>query len=75
VFRRPHGDYAGRLIEEAGCKGMRVGDAEVSRLHANFIVNRGTAKASDVMELVSAIRSRVFEKSGIYLELEQIPLS
>jgi len=75
VFRRPPGDYAGRLIEEAGCKGMRVGDAEVSRLHANFIVNRGTAKASDVMELVSAIRSRVFEKSGIYLELEQIPLS
>ena len=74
VFRRPRGDYAGRLIEEAGCKGMRVGDAEVSALHANFIVNRGHAKARDIMALVSAIRSRVFEKSGIYLELEQIPL-
>jgi UDP-N-acetylmuramate dehydrogenase len=74
VFRRPRGHYAGRLIEEAGCKGMRVGDAEVSALHANFIVNRGRAKARDIMALVSAIRSRVFEKSGIYLELEQIPL-
>jgi UDP-N-acetylmuramate dehydrogenase len=75
VFRRPRGDYAGRLIEEAGCKGMRVGDAEVSGLHANFIVNRGHAKARDIMALVSAIRGRVFEKSGVYLELEQIPLS
>jgi len=74
VFRRPRGDYAGRLIEEAGCKGMRVGDAEVSALHANFIVNRGHAKARDIMALISAIRSRVFEKSGVYLELEQIPL-
>jgi len=75
VFRRPHGDYAGRLIEEAGCKGMRVGDAEVSGLHANFIVNRGAARASDIMALISAIRARVFEKSGVYLELEQIPIS
>jgi UDP-N-acetylmuramate dehydrogenase len=75
VFRRPPGDYAGRLIEDAGCKGMRVGDAEVSALHANFIVNRGHAKARDIMALVSAIRSRVFEKSGVYLELEQILLS
>jgi UDP-N-acetylmuramate dehydrogenase len=74
VFRRPRGDYAGRLIEEAGCKGMRVGDAEVSALHANFIVNRGHAKARDIMALISAIRARVFEKSGVYLELEQIPL-
>jgi UDP-N-acetylmuramate dehydrogenase len=75
VFRRPSGDYAGRLIEEAGCKGMRVGDAEVSELHANFIMNHGAAKARDIMALVSAIRARVFEKSGVYLELEQIPLS
>lgn len=74
VFRRPSGGYAGRLIEEAGCKGMRVGDAEVSELHANFIVNRGAAKARDIMALVSAIRARVFERSGVYLELEQIPL-
>lgn len=74
VFRRPLGGYAGRLIDEAGCKGMRVGDAEVSGLHANFIVNRGAAKARDIMDLVSAIRARVFEKSGVYLELEQIPL-
>jgi len=75
VFRRPRGDYAGRLIEEAGCKGMRAGDAEVSGLHANFIVNRGHARARDIMALVSAIRARVFEKSGVCLELEQISLS
>ncbi|MGD1048415.1 MAG: UDP-N-acetylmuramate dehydrogenase [Candidatus Krumholzibacteriaceae bacterium] len=74
VFKRPAGDYAGRLIEEAGCKGMRIGDAEVSERHANFIVNRGAAKARDIMELISAIRTRVFEKSGVYLELEQIPI-
>jgi UDP-N-acetylmuramate dehydrogenase len=75
VFRRPPGDYAGRLIEEAGCKGMRVGDAIVSERHANFIVNAGAAKASDVIELISRVRRRVYEKTGVYLELEQIPLS
>jgi len=75
VFRRPSGDYAGRLIEEAGCKGMRVGGAVVSAQHANFIVNAGTAKASDIMELISRVRKAVFERTGVYLELEQIPLS
>jgi UDP-N-acetylmuramate dehydrogenase len=75
VFKRPPGDFAGRLIEEAGCKGMRVGDAVVADWHANFIVNAGHAKAREILELVSAIRSRVFETSGVYLELEQIPLS
>jgi UDP-N-acetylmuramate dehydrogenase len=75
VFKRPPGMYAGRLIEEAGCKGMRVGDAVVADWHANFIVNAGHAKASDIMALVSAVRARVYERSGIYLELEQIPLA
>jgi UDP-N-acetylmuramate dehydrogenase len=74
VFKRPRGDYAGRLIEEAGCKGMRVGDAVVSEVHANFIVNAGAAKASDIMELIARVRKVVFDKTGIYLELEQIPL-
>jgi UDP-N-acetylmuramate dehydrogenase len=74
VFRRPRGGYAGRLIEEAGCKGMRVGGAVVSAQHANFIVNAGTAKASDIMELISRVRKAVFERTGVYLELEQIPL-
>jgi UDP-N-acetylmuramate dehydrogenase len=74
VFKRPPGDYAGRLIEAAGCKGMRVGDAMVSERHANFIVNVGAARAADILELISRVRRRVFETSGVYLELEQIPL-
>jgi len=75
VFKRPPGDYAGRLIEQAGCKGMRVGDAAVADWHANFIVNAGHATASDILALISAVRLRVFEASGVWLELEQIPLS
>ncbi len=74
VFKRPLGDYAGRLIEAAGCKGMRVGDAMVSSEHANFIVNVGAARAGDILELISRVRKRVFEATGTYLELEQIPL-
>lgn len=74
VFKRPPGDYAGRLIEEAGCKGLRVGGAAVSDTHANFFLNLGRAKASDILELISVVRRRVFDRSGVYLELEQIPL-
>ncbi len=74
VFKRTPGDYAGRLIEEAGCKGLRFGGGEVSRRHANFIYNTGGATASDILSLIAEIRRRVFEKTGVYLELEQIPL-
>jgi UDP-N-acetylmuramate dehydrogenase len=74
VFKRPPGDYAGHLIEASGCKGMRVGGALVSERHANFIVNTGSATASDIMELVARVRRTVYEKTGTYLELEQIPL-
>jgi UDP-N-acetylmuramate dehydrogenase len=74
VFKRPPGDYPGRLIEAAGCKGMRVGGALVSERHANFIVNTGTATAADIVELVERVRRAVFEKTGIRLELEQIIL-
>jgi UDP-N-acetylmuramate dehydrogenase len=70
VFKRPPGDYAGRLIEEAGCKGLTVGGASVSTRHANFIVNNGSATAADIVELISQMRRRVYEMSGIYLELE-----
>jgi UDP-N-acetylmuramate dehydrogenase len=71
VFKRPPGDYAGRLIEEAGCKGMSVGGASVSKRHANFIINSWNASADDILELISKIRRRVYDRSGIYLELEQ----
>lgn len=74
VFKRPEGDYAGRLIEEAGCKGMRVGGAAVSGLHANFIVNTGDATAADIVGLIELVREKVRVASGITLELEQILL-
>lgn len=68
VFRNPDGDRsAGRLIDEARCKGMAVGAVEVSRVHANFLVNRGGATAADVLRLVEDVRSRVHETFGIDL--------
>ena len=59
VFKNPKGAFAGKLIEEAGCKGLRVGDAQVSEKHANFIVNLGEAKASDVIKLMSRVQKAV----------------
>ncbi|SFJ04518.1 UDP-N-acetylmuramate dehydrogenase [Thermoflavimicrobium dichotomicum] len=70
VFRNPPGDYAGRLIEKAGLKGYRIGDAEVSTLHANFIINRGQAKAQDVLSLIQHIIKTVKEKFHVTLEPE-----
>ncbi len=70
VFRNPAGDFAGRLLELAGCKGMRAGGAEVSERHANVIVNPGGATAAGVRELVSAMAVRVRERFGVRLELE-----
>ncbi len=70
VFKRPPGDYAGRLIEEAGCKGLRIGDAMISKKHANFIVNIRLATARDVWRLIEEVRERVFKRFGVTLELE-----
>jgi UDP-N-acetylmuramate dehydrogenase len=69
-FRNPPGDKAGRLIEAVGAKGWREGDAEVSDLHANFIVNRGNATAADVACLLARVRREVAERAGVELELE-----
>ena len=69
-FRNPPGDKAARLIEAAGAKGWRVGGAEVSTLHANFINNVGGASAKDVATLLARIRRTVFEKFGVELQLE-----
>ncbi|MDD4003776.1 MAG: UDP-N-acetylmuramate dehydrogenase [Elusimicrobiaceae bacterium] len=74
VFKRPDGDFASRLIDQAGLKGLRVGAAQVSDKHAGFIVNTGGATATDVMELIRRVRAEVLEKHGIRLELEQIVL-
>ena len=70
MFRNPPGDYAGRLIEQAGLKGKRVGSVEVSQVHANFFVNRGGAMASQVLQLVEIVKSGVRAKFDVELELE-----
>jgi UDP-N-acetylmuramate dehydrogenase len=67
VFRNPPGDHAARLIESCGLKGMTVGGAEVSQRHANFIVNRGGATASDIEALIRTVRDRVLQQAGIDL--------
>jgi len=67
VFRNPPGDHAARLIQEAGLKGFRIGGAEVSDRHANFIVNTGNAKAEDVLALMTHIRSTVASRYGVEL--------
>ncbi|HID29839.1 MAG TPA: UDP-N-acetylmuramate dehydrogenase, partial [Desulfobacterales bacterium] len=71
VFRNPPGEKAaGMLIDQAGLKGLRVGQAEVSTKHANFIVNKGRATASDVLELIRQIQETVLERFGVDLEPE-----
>jgi UDP-N-acetylmuramate dehydrogenase len=70
VFRNPPGDHAGRLIEAAGLKGFHYGGAQVSEIHANFIVNRGGATASDVLTLMDHIRRTILEKFGVDLHPE-----
>ncbi len=70
VFRNPSDKPAGKIIEEAGGKGMRIGGAEVSEKHANFIVNTGGASAADVLALIRAVRQLVKDKYGIELQPE-----
>jgi UDP-N-acetylmuramate dehydrogenase len=70
IFRNPEGDHAGRLIDVAGGKGMRVGGALVSDRHANYILNGGAATAADVLGLIARVRARVREKTGVDLEPE-----
>jgi len=70
VFKRPLNDYAGRLLEEVGAKGMRIGGAIVSSKHANFIVNDGGATAEDVLQLIEIVRDRVREMFDVDLTTE-----
>lgn len=71
VFRNPEGDYAGRLIESSGLKGYKIGDAEVSTKHANFIVNKGNASSADVYKLINYVHDTVLEKTNVDLKIEQ----
>lgn len=70
MFQNPPGDAAGRLIEAVGMKGARCGDAEVSPVHANFIVNRGKATAADILALGDRCKARVKEQFGVDLQYE-----
>ncbi len=70
VFKNPPGDYAGRLIEISGLKGKRIGGAFVSEVHANFILNDGTATCAHIVDLIEYIKEKVREKTGVTLELE-----
>jgi UDP-N-acetylmuramate dehydrogenase len=70
VFKNPTGDYAGRLIEAAGLKGVKHGGAQISERHANFIVNVGGARAADVAALIREAHDRVHERFGVDLEME-----
>ena len=71
VFRNPTGMYAGKLIEDMGLKGFCVGKAEVSTKHANFIINKGNAKASDIKKIIDTIKAKALTKYNIHLRVEQ----
>lgn len=70
VFKRPENDYAGRLIESCGLKGLSIGGAEVSPKHANFIVNKGNASSSDIYRLIKYVKDVIYRQKGILLEEE-----
>ncbi|HUQ02964.1 MAG TPA: UDP-N-acetylmuramate dehydrogenase [Kofleriaceae bacterium] len=70
TFKNPPGDFAGRLIEAAGCKGWQVGDALCSPVHANWLVNVGNATCTDMLTLIERVRARVVEVHGVTLQLE-----
>lgn len=74
VFRNPSGHKAAQLIDSCGLKGFRIGDAQVSLKHANFIVNLGRAKASDVWQVITQVKSQVLEKTNVELQTEVIRL-
>lgn len=67
TFKRPEGYFAGTLIDQTGLKGLRVGGAQVSEKHAGFVINAGDATAENVLELISKVQKRVFEKHGVKL--------
>ncbi len=70
TFKRPEGYFAGKLIQDAGLKGFSIGDAQVSEKHAGFVINRGNAKAADIMKLCKEVSRRVHEQFGVNLEME-----
>ncbi len=74
TFKRPEGNFAGKLIEEAGLRGYQKGGAAVSDKHCGFVINKGNAAATDVIGLIRDVRQKVFEQSGVMLEPEVVML-
>ena len=72
TFKRPEGFFAGKLIEEAGLRGRKVGGAMVSEKHCGFIINEDNATAKDVQDLIELVRKTVYEQFGVLLEPEVI---
>ena len=72
IFKNLPGQAVGKLIEEMGMKGMNMGDAQISPKHANFIVNKGKATASDVLKLIALIQARAEKEKGVSLEPEVV---
>ncbi len=70
TFKRPEGYFAGALIEQSGLKGYTVGGAQVSEKHAGFVINKGGATATDIINLIADVQKKVFENSGVHLEPE-----
>ena len=70
TFKRPEGYFAGKLIEDAGLKGLTVGGAQVSTLHSGFVINRGGATAADILQLIALVQNTVYDKFGVMLEPE-----
>lgn len=70
TFKRPEGYFAGKLIEDAGLKGLEMGEAAVSDLHSGFVINKGSASCQEILDLISFIKSQVLERFGVHLEEE-----
>ncbi|MBQ9708639.1 MAG: UDP-N-acetylmuramate dehydrogenase [Firmicutes bacterium] len=70
TFKRPEGYFAGKLIQDAGCKGLQVGGAQVSELHSGFVINKGGATASDILQLMEIVQAKVLNDFGVMLEPE-----
>ena len=70
VFKNPENNYAAKLIDEMGLKGFKIGGAEISTMHSNFIINNSTASSKDIYELITVIQQKVLQKKGIYLQPE-----
>ena len=70
VFKNPSNTYAGKLIEELGLKGFKIGGAEISTMHGNFIVNNSSANSQDILDLITVIQQKVLQKKGVFLQPE-----